>query len=359
MKTIVHPILAAAALCITSVSAEEIKKNEPAPSQAEVKVGPLSFSVKSTVNVESGVKGKTAYLGVVTAPLSPQLRAQLDLPEGMGLSVEAVAKDSPAEMAGIKQYDVLKKFNDQMLCAQEQLSVLVKAAGKDAKVTLILLRGGKELNVNAVLGEHDEPESGKAKFSINGVPGMSIEVVDFDRMLKEGVKGVPPGIIPEILSQAFGEGTGKRGSAGIQQHLEEMRQKNEKRQNEIEAKIDGAIDKARDANKKIDPNGSAKAQMFSFYPGGQSQSAVTIADTEGSVEINDTNGKRTVIVKDASGKEIHSGPLNSEADHDAVPEKFRGKVKDAESKIKTPGAGPLKKKQDRKAESQKAPGGAI
>ncbi|MCE9520501.1 MAG: PDZ domain-containing protein [Verrucomicrobia bacterium] len=348
MKPIVHPILVALAFSVAAVSAEEIKKAEPASDQTEVKIGPISVSVETTTKEEASVNGKTAYLGVVTAPLSRQLRAQLDLPVGMGLSVEAVAKGSPADKAGIKQYDVLKKFNDQMLCAQEQLSVLVKAAGKDAKVELILLRGGKEQNMSVILGEHDAPESSKTQFSINGVPGMSIEVHDLDRMLKEGVPG---GLLPDILGQAFGDGAGKRGSAGIQQNMEELRKKNEKRQKENEVQ--------NDASEKNGASGSAKAQVFSFYPGGQSQSVVTIADTEGTVEINDSNGKRTVKVKDASGKEIHSGPLNTEADHEAIPEKFRAKVKDAEGKIKLPGADSLKKKQDKKADPQKTVGGAI
>ena len=299
---------------------------------------------------EGGKPSKTAYLGVVTAPVPPQLRAQLDLPDGMGLSVEAVAKDSPAAKAGITPYDVLKKFNDQMLCAQEQLSVLVKAAGNGARVSLVVIRGGREQNVPVTLGEHDAPEVGKAQFSINGVPGMSVEVHDLERMLKEGFSG----------------GAAKGGSAGIHQDWDEMRKKNQQRQKEIETQIDGAMRKTQDAVKKAGEAaekagaaGQARALVYSFYPDAQSQSVVTIADTQGSVEVNDSNGKRTVKVKDAAGKEIHSGPLNTEADHDAVPESFRAKVKDAESKIKTPGADIPKKKLEKKPGTEKAPGAAI
>lgn len=351
MKLVAPAILALFALFRVATLAEEIKKAEPAGGPPEVKVGPISVSVAVSGN-EDGKPSKAAYLGVVAGPVSPQLRAQLDLAEGMGLTVEAVANESPAAKAGIRQYDVLRKFNDQILCSQEQLSVLVKAAGKDAKVSLVLLRGGREQNVVVTLGEHDAPEVGKAQFFINGVPGISIEVRDLDRILKEGFSG---GTLP------------KAGPGGIHRNWDELREKNQQRQREIEQQVDAAVKKAREAAEKAGEAarkaggaaGAAKAQVFSFYPGAQSQSVVTIADTEGSVEVADSNGKRTVKVKDAAGKEIHSGPLNTEADHDAVPESYRAKVKDAESKIKTPPAGALKKKPEKKPEARKAPTGAI
>ncbi len=56
---------------------------------------------------------------------------------------------------------MLKKFNDQMLCAQEQLSVLVKAAGKGANVNLQVIRGGKEQSLTATLGETDAPQGAR------------------------------------------------------------------------------------------------------------------------------------------------------------------------------------------------------
>ncbi len=59
--------------------------------------------------------------------------------------------------------------------------------------------------------------------------------------------------------------------------------------------------------------GGRKAQVFSFYPNASYESVVTVVDTDGTIEINDTNGKRTVKIKDPSGKEVYSGPLNTPA----------------------------------------------
>src|SRR5206468_7733179 len=52
-------------------------------------------------------KEKVAYLGVATMEVPPELAAQLKLSPGMGLVVNSVLPDSPAERAGVKQYDVI------------------------------------------------------------------------------------------------------------------------------------------------------------------------------------------------------------------------------------------------------------
>lgn len=332
--------------------------------QSSVVIGPVTVTATGS-STGQGKPARTAYLGVVTSPLSPQLRAQLDLPEGMGLSVEAVAKDSPAEKAGIKQYDVLKKFNDQMLCAAEQLSVLVKSAGKGAKVLIVVLRGGREENITVALGEHDEPETGRARFSINGVPGLNIEVQDIEKMLKEafsdnsGAKSFGftiPGGSGGGSVHVF-PGGAANGADGIQKKMEELRKKHEQRQKQFEDKAGAANNKVQEDAAK---NGAgATAQAFSFYPDAQTSSVVTIVDSDGTVEVKETNGRRTVKISDPSGKELYSGPLNNEDDRAAVPEKFRGKVKNTEGKIKTPKTEGMKLKPMKKMSPPPAKGDSI
>jgi len=85
------------------------------------------------------VEGKTekaAFLGVSGSPVMPALREQLKLPKGVGLVVEHVEPKSPAEEAGIKQYDVLHKIGDQLLVNAHQLAVLVRMHKPDEEVTL-------------------------------------------------------------------------------------------------------------------------------------------------------------------------------------------------------------------------------
>ena len=98
---------------------------------------------------------KAAYLGVSTSAVPAALRQHLGLPEGVGLVVDHVQDDSPAKAAGLKQYDILTKFDDQILVNGQQLAVLVRSRKGGEEVKLTLLRGGKEQTLTARLVEQD------------------------------------------------------------------------------------------------------------------------------------------------------------------------------------------------------------
>ena len=63
------------------------------------------------------------------------------MPIGAYLEVVYVGKGSPALEAGIQSYDVLKKFDDQILINQEQLKQLVQMKQPGDSVILQLLKG--------------------------------------------------------------------------------------------------------------------------------------------------------------------------------------------------------------------------
>ncbi len=97
-----------------------------------------------------GVPGQEAdvpspyWIGLSGGPVSPELRAQLDLPEGQGVIVREVVPDSPAAEAGLEQFDVLVRANDDNLGDMRQLSKLVQSAGEShSPFSLELLRKGE------------------------------------------------------------------------------------------------------------------------------------------------------------------------------------------------------------------------
>jgi hypothetical protein len=134
----------------------------------------LSDQGKGTLMLEARdaqAQLKVAFLGVNTSPASVALQKQLQLKPGVGLVVDSVEKGSPAEQAGLKEFDVLHMFDDQILINVEQLTVLVRNAGAGKDVKLTVIREGSPKTLNAKLAERDAQPMTLRLFRPDGAGG--------------------------------------------------------------------------------------------------------------------------------------------------------------------------------------------
>lgn len=274
---------------------------------------------------EAAAKKLVPYIGVATSPLAPAVRAQTGLPEDVGLAIDAVTPGSPAAAAGLVPFDVLAKYDDQILCAAVQLSALVKRTGTGRTATLTVLRGGKEMTVPVTIGEREAdvtmqviapgmPGMGMGPGGIaitNIVPGQGLDQAALER-LTEAAKsgGLWPGQVPGVVPLPGGGYPGivppavapLPGPGGNQRWL------------------------------FINPNGPPAATVAPGAPGAvqtQSQSISVFSSGEGRVELRNVNGKKTVSVYGADGKEQYAGPYDTDADKAKVPEAVRDRVEKA------------------------------
>jgi len=100
---------------------------------------------------------KKTTLGVHVSKVSQALRKHLKLPEGVGLIVEHVVDGSAAAKSGLQRYDVLHKFEDQLLINREQLAALVNIHGPNSKVALTVIRNGASTRIKAILQAKNVP----------------------------------------------------------------------------------------------------------------------------------------------------------------------------------------------------------
>ena len=98
--------------------------------------------------IETGV-----FLGVMSLRVPEEVKAQLSLPAGFGLVVEAILPGSPAEKAGLLRHDVLLAFGDQELVNPEQLLALVRRRHKGDEVVLKVMSQATLKEVRVVLDE--------------------------------------------------------------------------------------------------------------------------------------------------------------------------------------------------------------
>ena len=93
------------------------------------------------------------YLGLVGQDVTSDMAELLGLKSSQGVIVTTVEPGSPAGKAGIKTHDVFLKMNGKPIESYEQFRNDVAMFAPGSKVTLLVSRAGKTLDVTVTLGE--------------------------------------------------------------------------------------------------------------------------------------------------------------------------------------------------------------
>ena len=98
------------------------------------------------------------WLGIWVRPLPAELKSQLAplIAFDEGLLVEPVEKGSPADVSGVRQYDVLLSFGGQKLYSPKQLSSLVQNFNANSKVELTVIQQGQLRTLNSTLSANSQ-----------------------------------------------------------------------------------------------------------------------------------------------------------------------------------------------------------
>jgi S1-C subfamily serine protease len=109
--------------------------------------------------VKSGGKITRAYLGVRYIPITKDFASQNNLSVDDGAYVAgdnnnpAVVPNSPAAKAGIQDGDIITKINNDKIDQTHNLSSLIGKYKSGDKITVTLIRDGKEQTLNVTLEE--------------------------------------------------------------------------------------------------------------------------------------------------------------------------------------------------------------
>ena len=149
---------------------------------------PINMARYAMERLISEGKITRGYLGLeLQAELTPELVKQLDLPNMNGALVTSVRPDSPAGKAGFKEADFVIEFNGQKVRDMRQLRLIVSQTAPGRKVTVRIVRDGKEKTLTAILGELPNEELARNGQTQPGQRGQSktdalegVEVTDFD-----------------------------------------------------------------------------------------------------------------------------------------------------------------------------------
>jgi len=130
--------------------------------QQAVTVTVAMLSADHTAAADSGEQGQNPSLGLALAPLSPEMRSQMDLPARIhGAVVADVTQDSPAAKAGIRQGDVVVGVGNHAVGNPEQAADAIhEAIHGNRAVALRIVRDGQTLFVAVDLNKDAASEQG-------------------------------------------------------------------------------------------------------------------------------------------------------------------------------------------------------
>lgn len=118
---------------------------------------PISSVKGMLAQLEETGKAERAYLGVYSAEITPEVAKAYNLPVSSGAylysssAYSAIAKDSPAAKAGLKDKDIIKAVNGIEVGKAGTLSDLIGEYKPGDTVQLTVIREGNETAINVTL----------------------------------------------------------------------------------------------------------------------------------------------------------------------------------------------------------------
>ena len=147
-------------------------------------------------------KVSRGYLGVSITSLREDLAKQFKVPDTSGALVNDVTPGGPADKAGIKNGDVIRKLDGKTVGDSGQLTAMVTDMNPGTEVTLDILRDGKPMTIHLTLGERPAnlsvtPGVGKAP-SEGTLRGITVQNLTPD--VRDQL-GLPPNVRGVVISE--------------------------------------------------------------------------------------------------------------------------------------------------------------
>jgi serine protease Do len=137
------------------------------------------------------------YLGVTLQQINHDLAQAFGMERIEGALVSEVAKDSPADQAGIFQGDVILQYNGKKVDNIATLRNAVSLMKPGTKVNMTVLREGKKINLPLTIGLFPEDEKPKEEPKDNKI-GIEVETLSPETAKKLGYNNLTGVVITAV-----------------------------------------------------------------------------------------------------------------------------------------------------------------
>ncbi|HYI82510.1 MAG TPA: DegQ family serine endoprotease [Acetobacteraceae bacterium] len=177
------------------------------PSGGSIGIGfsiPSNLAKNIVAQLQDGGKVRRGWLGVNIQQLTDEIAESLGLPSGTrGALVARVQEDGPAAKGGIRNGDVVLRFNNQDVREMRNLPRIVAETPVGREVPVVVWREGREQTVNVTVGElPGEPQQAAATTGPSGqrpteLTGLGLRVAPLSSETRErfGLKPDQRGVV--------------------------------------------------------------------------------------------------------------------------------------------------------------------
>ncbi|NVL90050.1 MAG: PDZ domain-containing protein [Desulfobacterales bacterium] len=117
--------------------------------------GKKSFHVKlenAPMGLDVGAIQNPTWMGADIQDIDTVMKIQFNLPDNRGVIVSHVAQNSPAQAAGLRTGDMIRRFGGTRLQDVKQLQSLILGSRPGQQVRLTILRNGRHLALDVIPG---------------------------------------------------------------------------------------------------------------------------------------------------------------------------------------------------------------
>ncbi len=86
----------------------------------------------------------------------------------VGARLTSVSEDGPAGQAGLEAGDIVVEFDGERITSYDELAWRIRLAGEGNTVTLVVVRGGEEMEFEVTLGAHPNPDQKPYRSDLDG-----------------------------------------------------------------------------------------------------------------------------------------------------------------------------------------------
>ena len=292
------------------------QENENAPQAPAAKVKPTAAP---------------AYAGISPAVVTELARRGVtskDVPPGVGVMVAFVDPKGPS-MGILAEDDILVRLDDQVLVNPEQFRALISMRKPGDVVKIVAVREDEVVNVDLKLGSRNAPVSAAPKAKKLSAPKADVKPADEPAPAQAPQAVVPPRMGITINGQTFefNQDPMQGFPPEIIQQFNEMRQRGMAVPQAPQ--LAEAVPEKESAPAPQAPALQSKSKSFSFsFGNGASVSSNSVAsDRDGTVAIDERDGKKHAVIKDASGKVLFDGDVTSDEARAKMNPKVRDRLK--------------------------------